>query len=82
MDNAFEKIGVIDYRKSKYANFFIIGSFILFILIGVVFIVLSGSIYRNNLMVPIRLFLLYSSSRNNSFDIYEVLFQRKTSYIN
>ena len=49
MDNAFEKIGVIDYRKSKYANFFIIGSFILFILIGVVFIVLSGSISRNNL---------------------------------
>lgn len=49
MDNAFEKIGVIDYRKSKYTNFFLIGSFILFILIGIVFIVLSGSISRNNL---------------------------------
>lgn len=49
MDNAFEKIGVIDYRKSKYANLFIIGSFILFVLIGAVFIVLSGSIFHNNL---------------------------------
>lgn len=48
-NNAFEKIGVIDYRKSKYANLFIIGSFILFVLIGAVFIVLSGSISHNNL---------------------------------
>ena len=40
-NNAFEKIGVIDYRKSKYANLFIIGSFILFVLIGAVFIVLG-----------------------------------------
>lgn len=47
MDNTFEKIGVIDYKKSKYANLFTIGSFIFFILIGAVFIVLSNSISNN-----------------------------------
>lgn len=45
----FEKIGIINYRKSKYANLFIIGSFILFALIGIVFVVLSGLISHNTL---------------------------------
>lgn len=45
----FEKIGVINYRKSKHANLFIIGSFILFALIGIIFVVLSGSISHNTL---------------------------------
>lgn len=48
----FEKIGIINYRKSKYANLFIIDSFILFILIGAVFIILNDSISHNNLKGP------------------------------
>ena len=36
MDNGFRKIGVIDYQKSKYANLFIIGSFVLSISVGAI----------------------------------------------
>ena len=39
MDNGFRKIGVIDYQKSKYANLFIIGSFVLSISVGAIIIV-------------------------------------------
>ena len=47
MDSIFEKIGVIEYQKSKYANLFTIGSFAFFIILGAVFIVLSGSVSDN-----------------------------------
>ena len=45
MDNGFRKIGVIDYQKSKYANLFIIGSFVLSI--SAIFIILSDSTSNN-----------------------------------
>ena len=44
MDNTFQKIGVINYKQSKYATLFIMGSFIFFVFIGAVLIVLSGSV--------------------------------------
>lgn len=47
MDNGFRKIGVIDYQKSKYANLFIIGSFVLSISVGAIFIILSDSTSNN-----------------------------------
>ena len=47
MDNGFRKIGVIDYQKSKYANLFIIGSFVLSISVGAIIIVLSDSTSNN-----------------------------------
>ena len=50
MDSVYEKIGVINYQKSKYANLFTIGSFVLFIILGVVSIVLSGSVSDNILI--------------------------------
>lgn len=50
MDNTLKKIGVIDYKKSKYSHFFIIGSFIFFIIVGGIFIALSNSISSNILM--------------------------------
>ena len=49
-DNTLKKIGVIDYKKSKYSHFFIIGSFIFFIIVGGIFIALSNSISSNILM--------------------------------
>ena len=50
MDNTLKKIGVIDYKKSKYSHFFIIGSFIFFIIVGGIFIALRKSISSNILM--------------------------------
>lgn len=47
MDNTFQKIGVINYKQSKYATLFIMGSFIFFVFIGAVLIVLSGSVDSN-----------------------------------
>lgn len=47
MDNGFRKIGVIDYQKSKYANLFIIGSFVLSISVGAIIIILSDSTSNN-----------------------------------
>ena len=32
MDKIFEQIGTINYKKSKYANVFIIGSFVFLLL--------------------------------------------------
>ena len=48
MDNGFRKIGVIDYQKSKYANLFIIGSFVLSISVGAIIIVSDST--SNNIL--------------------------------
>lgn len=49
MDNAFEKIGVISYKKSKYANWFIVGNFVFFLAIGIIAILASDSFSHNRL---------------------------------
>ena len=49
MDNAFEKIGVISYKKSKYANWFIAGNFVFFLAIGSIAILASDSFSHNRL---------------------------------
>ena len=47
MDKNFKKIGTINYKNGKYANVFMIGNFIFFILIGIVFIILNNSVENN-----------------------------------
>ena len=47
---------MIDYKKSKYANLFIIGSFAFSLLVGIVLITISGSFLNNGVENP--LFLL------------------------
>ena len=47
---------MIDYKKSKYANLFIIGSFSFSLLVGIVLITISGSFLNNGVENP--LFLL------------------------
>lgn len=49
MDKIFEQIGTINYKKSKYANAFIIGSFVFFIAVGAIIVSLSGAIFNNSL---------------------------------
>ena len=47
---------MIDYKKSKYANLFIIGCFAFSLLVGIVLITISGSFLNNGVENP--LFLL------------------------
>ena len=47
MDKNFKKIGTINYKNGKYANVFMIGNFIFFVLIGIVFIILNNSVENN-----------------------------------
>ena len=49
MDKNFKKIGTINYKNGKYANVFMIGNFIFFILIGIVFIILNNSVENNTI---------------------------------
>ena len=52
MENSFEKIGTIDYKGSKYASAFIICNFIFFVVLGVLFIILTGSASYNGVKGP------------------------------
>ena len=45
----FKKIGTINYKNGKYANVFMIGNFIFFVLIGIVFIILNNSVENNTI---------------------------------
>lgn len=49
MDKNFKKIGTINYKNGKYANVFMIGNFIFFVLIGIVFIILNNSVENNTI---------------------------------
>lgn len=49
MNKDLKKIGTINYKNGKYANVFIIGNFIFFVLIGIVFIILNNSMESNNI---------------------------------
>ena len=49
MDKNFKKIGTINYKNGKYANIFMIGNFIFFVLIGIVFIILNNSVENNTI---------------------------------
>jgi uncharacterized integral membrane protein len=49
MDKNFKKMGTINYKNGKYANVFMIGNFIFFVLIGIVFIILNNSVENNTI---------------------------------
>ena len=49
MDKNFKKIGTINYKNGKYANVLMIGNFIFFVLIGIVFIILNNSVENNTI---------------------------------
>lgn len=52
MNHTYQQVDVIDYRKSKYANIFTIGSFVVSVLAGVVLIILSNSFSDNSVENP------------------------------
>ena len=47
MDRNLKKVGTINYKNGKYSNLFMVGSFILFVIIGVILIMLSNSVENN-----------------------------------
>lgn len=47
MDSNLKKVGTINYKNGKYSNLFMVGSFILFVIIGVILIMLSNSVENN-----------------------------------
>lgn len=49
MDRNLKKVGTINYKNGKYANAFMIGNFIFFVLIGAVCIILNNSIENNTI---------------------------------
>ena len=49
MDKNFKKIGTINYKNGKYANVFMFGNCIFFVLIGIVFIILNNSVENNTI---------------------------------
>lgn len=47
MDRNLKKVGTINYKNGKYSNLFMVGSFILFVIIGAILIMLSNSVENN-----------------------------------
>ena len=47
MDRNLKKVGTINYKNGKYSNLFRVGSFILFVIIGVILIMLTNSVENN-----------------------------------
>ena len=47
MDSNLKKVGTINYKNGKYSNLFMVGSFILFVIIGAILIMLSNSVENN-----------------------------------
>ena len=47
MERNLKKVGTINYKNGKYANAFMIGNFIFFVLLGAIFITLNNSIENN-----------------------------------
>lgn len=49
MNKKLKQIGTINYKKGKYANVFIIGNFIFFVLLGISLIILNKLIESNTI---------------------------------
>lgn len=49
MDSRLRKIGTINYKNGKYASVFMVGNFIFFVLVGIVFISLNNLTESNDL---------------------------------
>lgn len=47
MDRNLKKVGTINYKNGKYFNLFMVGSFILFVIIGAILIMLTNSVENN-----------------------------------
>ena len=56
MRKEFKKVGVINYKEDRFSTLWIIGSFMIFVILGIVFIVLTKSQEYNTVGNP--LFLL------------------------
>ena len=52
MKNTFTVIDVIDYKKSRYAHVFMIGSVVLFLILGGIWIILTNSYTQNGVGNP------------------------------
>ncbi len=74
MDRILKKIGTINYKQSKYANAFMIGNFIFFVIIGAVFITLTHSIESNT--IKVQWFLLGCFGYIISHEIIHLIFMK------
>ncbi len=74
MERNLKKVGTINYKNGKYANAFMIGNFIFFVLLGAIFITLNNSIENNT--IKVQWFLLGCFSYIILHEITHLLFMK------